>query len=94
MIGDLTGTGFCVNLQPSEAEAGFDMQFSQKDNPRDKEGRHVVTAADDLSPWWRLLKEAVAKAGWELGMVEYNQEPQIASLFAMQAFQGLDSQIW
>ncbi len=54
----------------------------------------MVTAADDLSPWWRLLKEAVAKAGWELGMVEYNQEPQIASLFAMQAFQGLDSQIW
>ncbi|CAK9251862.1 unnamed protein product [Sphagnum jensenii] len=94
MIGDLMGTGFCVNLQLSEAEAGFDMQFSQKDNPRDKEGQHVVTAADDLSPWWRLLKEAVAKAGWELGMVEYNQEPQIASLFAMQAFQGLDSQIW
>ncbi len=26
--------------------------------------------ADDLSPWWRLLKEALAKAGGELGMVE------------------------
>jgi hypothetical protein len=26
MVGDLMGTGFCVNLQPSEAEAGFDMQ--------------------------------------------------------------------
>jgi hypothetical protein len=36
----------------------------------DKEERHVVTVADDLSPWWRLLKEAVAKAGGELGMVD------------------------
>jgi aminoacylase len=30
----------------------------------------VVTVADDLSLWWRLLKEAVAKEGGELGMVE------------------------
>ncbi len=45
-------------------------QFSQKENPRDKDGRPAVTVADDSSPWWTLLKEAVVKAGGELGKVE------------------------
>jgi aminoacylase len=48
----------------------FPGQFSQKDNPRDKDGRPAVTVADDSSPWWTLLKEAVVKAGGELGKVE------------------------
>ncbi len=48
----------------------FPGQFSQKENPRDKDGRPAVTVADDSSPWWTLLKEAVVKAGGELGKVE------------------------
>ncbi|CAK9224891.1 unnamed protein product [Sphagnum troendelagicum] len=96
--GTPTPTGFVMNLQPSEAEAGFDIRvapwedvnelqrviheewapasrnltytFSQKENPRDKDGRPAVTVADDSSPWWTLLKEAVVKAGGELGKVE------------------------
>lgn len=49
----------------------FHGQFSQNENPREKEGWPAVTLADDLSPWRTLSKEAVvAKAGVELGEVE------------------------
>jgi len=49
----------------------FHGQFSQNENPSEKEGWPAVTSADDLSAWRTLLKEAVvAKAGGKLGEVE------------------------
>ncbi|XP_057453618.1 uncharacterized protein LOC130745407 [Lotus japonicus] len=91
-------TGFVMNLQPSEAEAGFDIRvpptadpksmerriaeewaptcrnmsftFKQKVSVHDENGKPVLTKTDSSNPWWKLLEDAVEKAGGKLGKPE------------------------
>lgn len=90
--GGVTSSGYVMNVQPSEAEAGFDIRIhpgantellealiSEKWAPqsRNMSYRFVAktpksrrTPADDTSPWWGLLVDAVSKAGGKLADVE------------------------
>lgn len=73
----------------------FHGQFSQNENPREKEGWPAVTSADDLSPWRTLSKEAVvAKAGGELGEVEIFPATINGWFVHHVSIQGLDSHLW
>jgi hypothetical protein len=70
-------------------------QFSQNENPREKEGWPAVTSADDLSPWRTLSKEAVvAKAGGELGEVEIFPATINCWFVHHVGIQGSDSHLW
>lgn len=90
--GHVTPTGFTMNVQPSEAEAGFDIRLQPGANttfletliseqwaPQSwnmsykfvtKSENCGRTLADDTTPWWGLLVDAVKKAGGKLADAE------------------------
>ncbi|KAI3939715.1 hypothetical protein MKW92_013578 [Papaver armeniacum] len=77
-------TGYQMNMQPSEAEAGFNIRVPptadpellikrilREDGPvKDKMGRPLMTATDDTNPWWGVFKEAIVSAGGTLSKPE------------------------
>ncbi|KAL4198094.1 hypothetical protein AMTRI_Chr03g138470 [Amborella trichopoda] len=73
-------TGFVMNVQPSEAEAGFDIRvpphadstlmFKYKFPTVDKFGNPAFTATDASNSWWTFFEEAVKKAHGNLAEPE------------------------
>ncbi|KAF3434902.1 hypothetical protein FNV43_RR21989 [Rhamnella rubrinervis] len=80
-------TGFVMNLQPSEAEAGFD--FKEKDPVLDKFGRLVIMATDSSNPWWKLLEIAVRKANGKLDKPQINIGTTDARYFRVQGLPAI-----